>query len=171
MKWSDVGNALRNIAGDTLPAIGTALGGPAGAAVGVALSKVLGTDATPDAVAAALNPQVMVQLKQIEADLQKSQIEADSAASTGQLEVNKAEAGNESLFVAGWRPAIGWTCALAFCWTFVLAPLVAYGAALGGYAGKLPSMDLSQLTPVLLGMLGLGGMRTYEKVKGVSAGH
>ena len=167
MNWSDVGKTLRSIAGDSLPAIGTALGGPAGAAVGFALSRALGTDSTPEAVAAALNPQSLVQLKQIDADLEKTQIQADSAASTGQIEVNKAEATNESLFVSGWRPAIGWSCALAFAWTFVIAPLVAYSATLAGWKGSLPSLDLNQLMPVLLGMLGLGGMRTYEKVSGV----
>lgn len=171
MKWADVGNKLRTVAGAALPAIGTALGGPAGAAVGVMLGKALGTDATPDAVAAALSPDALVKLREVEADLQKAQIQADSAASTGQLEVNKAEAANASVFVAGWRPAIGWTCALAYLWTFLIAPLFAYVATVAGFTGKLPILDLSELTPVLLGMLGLGAMRTVEKVKGIPAGH
>jgi hypothetical protein len=72
MKWSDVGEKLREIAGGSLPAIGTALGGPAGAAIGLALSKILGTDATPDAVAAAMNPDAMVRLREIEVDLAKA---------------------------------------------------------------------------------------------------
>lgn len=167
MNWSDVGKTLRSIAGDSLPAIGTALGGPAGAAVGYALSRALGTDSTPEAVAAALNPQSLVQLKQIDADLQKTQIQADSAASTGQIEVNKAEATNESLFVSGWRPAVGWSCAAAFAWTFILAPMVTYGASLMGHPLSLPALDLSQLSPVLMGMLGLSASRTVEKINGV----
>lgn len=171
MKWSDVGNKLRSVAGTALPVIGTALGGPAGGAAGVLLAKALGTDATPDAVAAALSPASLVKLREIEADLQRAQIAADSAALTGQLDVNKVEAASDSLFVAGWRPAIGWVCAVAFFWTFVLAPLLAFVAALAGYTGKLPEMDLSELLPVLAGMLGLGYLRTKEKLSGVSAGH
>lgn len=171
MKWSDVGKAIKGMAGTALPVLGTALGGPAGGAAGALLAKALGVDTTPEAVAAALNPDALVKLREVEADLQKAQINADSAAATGQLEVNKAEASNTSLFVAGWRPAIGWSCAAAFAWTFVCAPLVSYAAAFGGYHGALPQMDISQLMPVLLGMLGLGGMRTYEKVKGINAGN
>jgi hypothetical protein len=154
-----------------LPAIGTGLGGPAGGAVGLLIAKALGVDSTPDAVNAALTPDAIVKLHEVDADLQKTQIEADSAAAVGQLDVDKAEASNASVFVAGWRPAIGWTCAAAFAWTFVLAPMVAYGAKLGGANVALPIMDISQLMPVLLGILGLGGMRTYEKVNGIKAGH
>lgn len=167
MKWSDVGHAL----GASLPAIGTGLGGPAGGAVGLLLAKALGVDSTPEAVTAALTPDAIVKLREVEADLQKTQIEADSAIVTGQLEVNKIEAQNTSIFVAGWRPAIGWVCAAAFAWTFVLAPIVSYVAKLGGVVTALPTMDISQLMPVLLGMLGFGAMRTYEKVNGVSSGH
>lgn len=167
MKWADVGHAIEG----SLPALGGILGGPAGAAAGVLVSKALGVDQTPEAVTAALNPDALVKLEQVQADLTKAQIQADSAASTGQLTVNAAEAGNASIFVAGWRPAVGWTCAAAFAWTFVLAPLIAYGAALGGSHAALPSLDLSQLSPVLMGMLGLGGMRTLEKIRGVNAGH
>jgi len=87
------------------------------------------------------------------------------------MDIDKAEAANSSVFVAGWRPAIGWTCALAFAWTYVLAPMVSYAAKLAGSAVVLPTLDLSQLSPVLMGMLGLGVMRTYEKVNGIKAGH
>lgn len=167
MKWSDVGHAIEG----SLPALGGILGGPAGAAAGVLVSKALGVDQTPEAVTAALNPDALVKLQEVQADLQKAQINADSAAAVGQIEVDKAEATNVSLFVAGWRPAVGWTCAAAFAWTFVLAPMVAYIAALGGVHAVLPRLDLSQLSPVLMGMLGLGGMRTLEKLKGINAGH
>lgn len=171
MNWAQVGSKLRTVAGAALPAIGTALGGPAGAAVGVMLGKALGTDATPDAVAAALSPDALVKLREVEADLQKAQLQADTAAITGQLEVNKIEAASDSLFVAGWRPAVGWVCVAAFFWTFVLAPMLAFAAALAGYTGKLPEMDLSELLPVLVGMLGFGYLRTKEKLGGIPAGH
>lgn len=99
--------------------------------------------------------------------LEVQKMTLDSQERMGQMDVNKAEAGNNSLFVAGWRPAVGWSCAAAFAWTFILAPMVTYGAALAGHPLSLPALDLSQLSPVLMGMLGLSGMRTYEKVSGV----
>ena len=89
----------------------------------------------------------------------------------GQAEVNKAEAANTSIFVAGWRPFIGWVCGSAYAWTFIVAPMVSYAAKLSGATVALPALDLSQLSPVLMGMLGLGVMRTVEKVKGINAGH
>lgn len=87
----------------------------------------------------------------------------------GQLEINKAEAAHQSMFVAGWRPFVGWTCSIALCWHFVLAPVSIFIAS---YAGAtlpdLPEFDMNSLMTVLLGMLGLGGLRTYEKTKGVA---
>lgn len=86
-----------------------------------------------------------------------------------QVEVNKAEAGHRSIFVAGWRPFIGWTCGVALAYHFVIAPLIIFGA---GWAGTpipdLPTFDMDSLMTVLLGMLGLGGMRTFEKAKGLA---
>lgn len=95
------------------------------------------------------------------------------AAETAQIEVNKIEAASSSLFVAGWRPGIGWVCGFALAWQFVLSPMTAYLLAIvTSYTGHafpaLPVLDSSQLYPVLLGMLGLGGMRTFERVNGVA---
>ena len=78
----------------------------------------------------------------------------------GQLEVNKTEAAHKSLFVAGWRPAIGWICGLALLYSTILAPIL-------GIWFTVPPVDSSLLTSVLMGMLGLGAMRTVEKSKGV----
>jgi hypothetical protein len=87
----------------------------------------------------------------------------------GQLEINKAEASHRSIFVAGWRPFVGWTCGVALAWHFVLAPFIIFGSA---YAGvplpDLPQFDMSSLLTVLMGMLGLGGLRSFEKVKGLT---
>lgn len=97
---------------------------------------------------------------------------AELAATTdlakGQLEVNKTEAGHESMFVAGWRPFIGWTCGAAFAYKFVLAPFVVLVLDAMGIHLVLPVLDFTEMSTVLLGMLGLGGMRTVEKIKGVS---
>ena len=86
----------------------------------------------------------------------------------GQLEVNKVEAASKSLFVAGWRPFIGWVCGLGFLSNFILIPMANFGLALAKIAVVVPMIDTAQMMPVLLGMLGLGGMRTVEKINKVS---
>ena len=82
-----------------------------------------------------------------------------------QLEVNKVEAGHESLFVSGWRPFIGWVCGVAFAYKFILAPLIAFILAIFGHDVKLPEIAFDEMLTVLLGMLGLGAMRSFEKVR------
>ena len=87
----------------------------------------------------------------------------------GQLEINKAEAQSRNIFVAGWRPFIGWTCGLAMFWHFVGVPITLF--FVGWFAveiPELPQFDMNSLMTVLLGMLGLGGLRTFEKTKGIS---
>ena len=79
----------------------------------------------------------------------------------GQLEVNKVEAAHKSLFVAGWRPAIGWVCALGLFYNVILANII-------GIWVDVPEIDTTLLVPVMMGMLGLGAMRSYEQVQGVS---
>ena len=90
-------------------------------------------------------------------------------ANMAQVEVNKAEAKHRSIFVAGWRPFVGWICAVALGYHFVLHPIILFGA---GWAGveipDLPAFDMDSLMTVLLGMLGLGGLRSYEKSKGLT---
>tara|TARA_R100001440_G_scaffold16429_3_gene27937 strand:- start:671 stop:1066 length:396 start_codon:yes stop_codon:yes gene_type:complete len=87
----------------------------------------------------------------------------------GQLEINKAEAASGSLFKGGWRPAVGWTCAIAFLYHFILKDLIIFGCAIAGVAiPDLPSFDMGTLLTVLGGMLGIGGLRTYEKQKGLT---
>lgn len=85
----------------------------------------------------------------------------------GQLAVNRAEAAHVSIFVAGWRPWIGWVCGAALTWQFVLAPLVTWGAAIGGVTFPAPPMLDDQLWELMFAMLGMGGLRTFEKLKGV----
>ncbi len=86
-----------------------------------------------------------------------------------QLEINKQEAAHRSLFVAGWRPFVGWTCGVALAYHFVVAPLVLFAAAwFGAQIPELPTFDMEALLTVLMGMLGLGGLRTFEKYKGIT---
>jgi hypothetical protein len=85
-----------------------------------------------------------------------------------QLDINKQEAAHRSVFVAGWRPFIGWSCGLALAWTYVMTPILQFTLAQTGHLVDLPAMDMSQMMPVLMGILGLGGLRTFEKFKKVS---
>lgn len=86
-----------------------------------------------------------------------------------QVETNKVEAAHRSTFVAGWRPFIGWTCGISLAWHFVLSPVVVFVTAwMGVETPTLPTFDMDSLMTVLLGMLGLGGLRTYEKSRGLS---
>ena len=86
-----------------------------------------------------------------------------------QVETNKVEAGHRSIFVAGWRPFVGWTCGISLAWHFVLSPVVVFVAAwMQVETPELPAFDMDSLMTVLLGMLGLGGLRTFEKSKGLS---
>lgn len=85
-----------------------------------------------------------------------------------QLEINKTEAAHRSVFVAGWRPFIGWACGFAMAWSYLVQPFVVFVLAQTGYLVELPRVELGEMMPVLMGMLGLGGLRSFEKYKGVS---
>lgn len=102
-------------------------------------------------------------------------VELAHQSDLAQLEVNAQEAAHTSMFVSGWRPAMGWICVSAFAMTFLLFPmmemLAAYYYTFTGQLvnlNHLPDLDLATMMPVLMGMLGLGGMRSWEKSKGVA---
>lgn len=84
-----------------------------------------------------------------------------------QLEVNKVEAAHKSLFVAGWRPAIGWVCVLGMAGNFITIPITNMILELAGSDVTVPLIPTGEMMPVLMGMLGLGAMRSVEKLKGV----
>jgi len=86
-----------------------------------------------------------------------------------QVQVNQEEAQHRSNFVAGWRPFIGWVCGIALAYHFVLSPVIVFGIALSGaVVPEIPEFDMGSLMTVLMGMLGLGGLRTFEKSKGLT---
>ena len=78
----------------------------------------------------------------------------------GQLAVNAVEAAHKSLFVAGWRPFVGWICGVGLLYNVIISQIL-------GIWFEVPTVDPSLLTPVLMGMLGMGAMRSYEKAKGI----
>ena len=84
-----------------------------------------------------------------------------------QIQLNEKEAEHSSVFVAGWRPAIGWICGAALAYHFILEPLLEFIIRIWIPDFNPPAIDLGQLWPVLMGMLGLGGMRSWEKMKGI----
>lgn len=96
------------------------------------------------------------EFKQLEADLQLAQ---------GQVDINKIEAASDDLFKSGWRPMVGWTCALGFFAKYIGGPLLFVISQYFGYPIVLPEIDTMEMMPLLFGMLGLGAYRTYEKVK------
>jgi CheY-like chemotaxis protein len=85
-----------------------------------------------------------------------------------QIKTNQIEAAHQSMFVAGWRPAVGWVCALAMLLNFILIPFINLGMEFAGQDIRLDLIEMDTMMPVLLGMLGLGGMRSYEKARNVA---
>ena len=90
------------------------------------------------------------------------------SADQSQTAINQAEAANTNVFVSGWRPFIGWVCGVAFAYHFVLQPFIAFIISNLGHTTVLPAFDMEVLSTVLMGMLGLGGLRTLEKIKNVT---
>jgi len=135
-----------------------------GDAIAAIIGKVIDR-AWPDPTAKAQAAQALAELQQagefkaIEAELQAMQMQAD---------INKVEAASPDRFVAGWRPFIGWVCGAAFAWHFIGAPVAVWVANLTGNTATMPSVELGDLFTLLLGLLGLGSMRTVEKLKGAT---
>lgn len=101
-------------------------------------------------------------------ELFKLQQSGELAVITGQMEINKTEAANPSVFVAGWRPFIGWVCGAACAWNWIGLPMAKALAVYHQVPFALSPADLSEMMPVLIGLLGLGGLRTVEKIQGVA---
>jgi hypothetical protein len=143
------------------PLISTILGG-------INIDGILGRFFPSKEKAQEFRAQMEQELLRQEGEITKAAIAVQQA----QIDVNEVEAASSSLFVAGWRPAIGWVCGFSLAWQFILAPLLTWAIALysaetGHQIPPLPVLDGDQLYPILMGMLGLGGMRTFEKLKGV----
>ena len=102
-------------------------------------------------------------------EAEKQQLAAAVMVVQGQLDINKVEAANPSVFVSGWRPFIGWVCGSACAWNWIGLPIAKAALILAGHPIDLYPADISEMMPVLLGMLGLGTLRTVEKIKNVAA--
>lgn len=115
--------------------------------------------------------QFDAELEQAKQQLLQMGLQADQAIAIAQAKINEIEAASLSKFAAWWRPAIGWVCASAYAYTFVLQPLLIFlitALQIPLKQDQLPNIPVSEMSVVLMGMLGLGVMRTYEKTKGVT---
>jgi len=98
-----------------------------------------------------------------------SQINNDYQLQLSQLDINKVEAASASLFVSGWRPAIGWICGISLAYAAIIEPIARFIASvIFAYVGVFPVIDTDITMQILMGLLGLAGMRTFEKHRGVS---
>jgi hypothetical protein len=102
------------------------------------------------------------------AEMEQQLVSAANQAALAQVEVNKVEAAHSSVFVAGWRPSIGWVCAAGLAWAFVLAPIASWALVVLGIRAELPAIHTDYLLELVLAMLGIGGLRTFEKLRGVA---
>ena len=102
-------------------------------------------------------------------EAEKQQLAAAVMVVQGQLDINKVEASNPSVFVSGWRPFIGWVCGMSCAWNWIGLPIAKVILLILGYPLNLAPADLSEMLPLLFGLLGLGTLRTWEKIKGVAA--
>ena len=118
----------------------------------------------PQAKAAA-----QIELMKLQVSGELARLAADTDIAKAQMAINQAEATNTNVFVSGWRPFIGWICGVGLGTQFILNPFVTYISLLAGNTIVFPSLDLGLLTMLVSGMLGLGSLRTYEKVKGVAS--
>jgi hypothetical protein len=131
-----------------------------GELIGKVIDRVIPDPAQRDAM--------KLQFQQLEQAGEFKQLEADLAANLAQTEINKIEAASPSLFKSGWRPAVGWVCVAGVGYTFLARPIVTFVSSLfGGPAA--PPIDTSELMALLLTLLGVGGMRMWEKFKGVAS--
>lgn len=114
-----------------------------------------------------LDAEGLIKLKSLDYEFQKFCMENEIKIDLAQIAVNTEEAKHESLFVAGWRPAVGWICASGLAYACIVLPIMEFTARVGfGYQGKFPNIDWAILSNVLLGILGLGAMRSYDKRHG-----
>ena len=109
-----------------------------------------------------------IKLAELEASGDLAQLAQDTGVMQAQAATNTEEAKSASMFVAGWRPAVGWICAAGLGVQYGLAPVLTWLAALVGRPVPFPQLNMSDLFPLLFGMLGIGAMRSWEKVQGVA---
>jgi len=171
-KWAKVGSALANIG---LRGIGGALGGPAGAALGGMVAEKLGV-ATADEALESITSDPATALERLREmnRMEELRLGFVAAQNAGQVAINTADASSGNAFQSGWRPFIGWVCGAGLAYEFLFRTAAAWmvqvaiwseGADMSSFPTP-PGLGLESLMPLLFGMLGLAGMRTFEKTRG-----
>lgn len=160
----DVSDVIKSLA----PTIATALGGPlAGLAVGF-ISKQFGVD--PSKVQETIAGADPVKLKELDLDFQKHLIDSGVNLQLAQIATNTEEAKSVNVFIAGWRPFVGWIGGFALGYSAILEPFARFIAKVGyGYSGEFPVISTDLTMQILMGLLGFAGMRSYEKKNGVES--
>lgn len=101
-------------------------------------------------------------------EMEAKLLEAAVSQAGQQASINQVEAGHQSIFVSGWRPFIGWVCGAGLAWAFLLAPMLAWLLPVAGVTTALPPLQLEYLLELVVAMLGLGALRSFEKMRGVA---
>lgn len=107
----------------------------------------------------------------VRGEIEKVATEAEALAMKTQGEVTKIEAQSKNLFIAGWRPSIGWICSSGLALHFIVFPLLRWFTTMIGHPVETPQIEAAALISLVMALLGLGGMRSYEKSKGVHGKH
>lgn len=129
----------------------------------------MGLDVTGIGAISDLASNIISRIWPDKSEQEKQELAAAVLVVSGQLEINKAEAANPSAFVSGWRPFIGWVCGAGCAWNWIGLPVTKATLVAFGHSLDVNPADLSEMMPLLLGMLGLGGLRTVEKINGVAS--
>lgn len=152
------------------------LGGPAGGLAGAGLQWLAGklgaSGSTVEAIKSCLDgfkPEDTITLRKLDIEFQEFCMANGIRVDLAQIEVNREEARSSSTFVAGWRPFVGWTCGAGLAYVAIVEPVARFTATMYGYHGAFPPIDTTLTMQVLLGILGLGGLRSFDKKNGVAS--
>ena len=129
----------------------------------------MGLDATGLGAISDLAGTVINKIWPDKSEIEKQQLAAAVMVVQGQLDINNVEASNPSVFVSGWRPALGWICGAACAWNWIGLPIFKVALAFTAYKIEVSPANMTEMMPILMGMLGLGGLRTLEKINNVAA--
>ena len=152
------------------------LGGPAGGLAGAGLQWLAGkfgaTDTSVAAIKSALDgltPADTIKLRQIDVEFHEFCLDNAIKVDLAQIGVNQEEAKSSSVFVSGWRPFIGWVCGSGLAYVAIVEPIARFTAAMSGYKGPFPAIDTTLTAQVLMALLGMGALRSFDKKNGVAS--
>ncbi len=170
----DIWGSIKSLLSAGVPLLANAIFPGSGGVVGGILSNFFGCDNNPETIKEKLEsmtPDQLMELKKLELKHRDRLIELGFEARKAQTDINMQEAKSPRLWNSGWRPFIGWVCGTGLACNYVLTPIIAFVLALLNINVVPPKFDISDLLPLVISLLGLGGLRTYEKKKGVNGRH